>query len=83
MTLVISPEAGFGEYFSVTFVMTCQHHGQVRQTPGGLILAGGRRHDEHHRVIVNIAAGFRSDPTDGHSRTIRRDPGAQVPACAT
>src|SRR5260370_538788 len=46
-------------------VMTCQYHGQVRRTSCGPISAGGRRHDEHHRVIVSIAAGFRSGPTDG------------------
>jgi len=39
-------------------VTTCRHHGQVRQTSGGLISVGGRRRDEHHRVIVNIAGDF-------------------------
>jgi len=31
---------------------------QVRQMPGGLISVGGRRHDEHHRVIVNSRRDF-------------------------
>jgi hypothetical protein len=44
-------------------VTTWLHQGQVRRTSCGLISTGGRRHDEHQRVIVNIAAGFRSDPT--------------------
>ena len=37
-------------------VTTCQHHGQVHKTSYGPDV--GRRHDEHHRVIVNIATGF-------------------------